>query len=479
VSGEKPIIYLWESGIGDQPTRPPGNFTILNGADLELRDICLAGYYEPEPDRIDGVQGGLINTSAAGNSIVIDGVIFSNISGQHVRVAHSTRKVQVTNSIFANMGALTTSNLGAGKGLDLREAAIDTFIIENTTFVNFQDRAIRHYNFSNPQAGTGNFGYTRINHNSFINGMGYHGLFSLGNMGSQAIITDNLFVDAFALGEDSSDATRTAEWANTGEIYPNGNNRITWIFSAPNDTTQWTISNNYYSLSSAGQNWLNEEHFGHGPFEVGSQLSWHINSRLGADSVSAFKVENDLALNNIPGLMTNMMTWYEDPTGGNRSKNTPSAAFDRTLHDFDRRVIQYYRDTLDASYSTSSSAYTGSDLGLPVGDLNWFPDKYLEWLDATDVDDYNPNPTSFTLNQNYPNPFNPSTRINFFIEKSGLTTLSVYNVLGQKVATLLSGDLSSGKHTIDFDGSNLSSGIYFYKIESGNFSAVKKMMLLK
>ncbi|NWF91271.1 MAG: hypothetical protein HXY50_17625, partial [Ignavibacteriaceae bacterium] len=355
-SGKKPIIYLWESGTGSTPTRPPGNFVVLNGANLELKNICIAGFYEPEPDRVDGVQGGLINTTAVGNTIVIDGVVFSNINGQHVRVGNNSKKVQVTNSIFANMGALTTSNLGAGKGLDLREAAIDTLIVENTTFVNYQDRAIRHYNFSNPQAGTGNLGYCRINHNTFANGMGFHGLLSLGNLGSKAIITDNLFVDAFALGEDSSDATRTAEWANTGEIYPSGNNRIMWIFSAPNDTTQWTVKNNYYTVSSAGQAWLNDNHFGHGPFEVGSPLSWHINSRLGADSVNAFKKEDGLTLNNIPALMTNMMTWYEDPTGGNRTKNTPGSVFDKTTDDYDRRVIQYYRDTLDASYSTSAMA---------------------------------------------------------------------------------------------------------------------------
>jgi len=281
--GAKPIIFLDASGTGGSPTRPPGNFVVLNGGNLELSDLCITGFDELNPDALGGVQGGLINTTAVGTSIIVDGVIFSNINGQHIRTGQNAVKVQVTNTIFANMGALTTSNLGAGKGLDLREAAIDTFIIENCTFVNFQDRAIRHYNFSNPAAGTGVFKYCRINHNTFVNGMAFHGLLSLGNMGDETIITNNLFVDAFALGEDSSDVTRTAEWANTGELYPNGNNRMTWIFSAPNDTTQWTIHHNYYAISSEGQAWLDAVHFTHGPFPVGSQLSWHINSKLGAD----------------------------------------------------------------------------------------------------------------------------------------------------------------------------------------------------
>jgi hypothetical protein len=469
-SGGKPIVYLFESGIDPNPTRPPGNMFVLNGGNLEMKNICVAGIYEPDEDAIDGVQGGLINTTGVGASIILDGVVLSNINGQHVRTGQNSVRVEIKNSIFANMGALTTSNLGAGKGIDLREAACDTFILVNNTFVNYQDRPIRHYNFANPSAGTGAIKYGLINHNTFINGMGYHGLFSLGNVGDEIHITNNLFVDGFALGEDSTDNSRAAEWANTGEFYPNGNNRITWIFTAPNDTTNWIISNNYFTISSEGQAWLDDNHFGHGPFGVASPLSWHINSRLGADSTSAFTKEDGLTLNNTPALMTNMLTWYEDPLGANRTKETTN--FNRLLHDYDRRLIQYYRDTLNGAYPTSSAAYTGSMDGKPVGDLNWFP-QFLS------VEQYNPNPTTFTLNQNYPNPFNPTTKISFFLEKSGLTTLSVYNVLGQKIATLLSKDLQIGKHSVDFNGTELSSGVYFYKIESGDFTSVKKMMLLK
>ena len=246
-SGEKPIVYLYDTNIPPNPTRPPGNMFVLNGAHLIMKNICVAGYYEPIPDEVDGVQGGLINTTAIGSSIVLDGVILSNINGQHVRTGQNSTKVEIRNSIFANMGALTTSNLGAGKGIDLRESACDTLIFVNNTFVNYQDRPIRHYFIGNPDS-TGLIKYGLIDHNTFINGMGFHGLFSLGSVGDEIHITNNLFVDAFALGEDSTDATGTAEWANTGEIYSNGNNRIMWIFSTPNTTTDWTISNNFYSV---------------------------------------------------------------------------------------------------------------------------------------------------------------------------------------------------------------------------------------
>jgi hypothetical protein len=86
---------------------------------------------------------------------------------------------------------------------------------------------------------------------------------------------------------------------------------------------------------------------------------------------------------------------------------------------------------------------------------------------------------NYSLSQNYPNPFNPTTNIKFAIPSNGLVSLKVYNMLGKEVATLVNGNLSAGAYTYDFNASNLASGVYFYKLESANFSEVKKMMLVK
>jgi hypothetical protein len=88
-------------------------------------------------------------------------------------------------------------------------------------------------------------------------------------------------------------------------------------------------------------------------------------------------------------------------------------------------------------------------------------------------------PSSFSLKQNYPNPFNPATTIEFSLSKSTLTTLRVYNVLGQEVAELINNEINAGTHRVNFNASNLPSGVYFYKLESDNNSQVKKMLLLK
>ena len=88
-------------------------------------------------------------------------------------------------------------------------------------------------------------------------------------------------------------------------------------------------------------------------------------------------------------------------------------------------------------------------------------------------------PCEFKLEQNYPNPFNPSTIINFSVPKTSLVTIKVYDVLGNEVATLVNEEKIQGVYSVTFDASHLSSGVYFYKINSGNYSEVKKMVFIK
>jgi hypothetical protein len=88
-------------------------------------------------------------------------------------------------------------------------------------------------------------------------------------------------------------------------------------------------------------------------------------------------------------------------------------------------------------------------------------------------------PSSYTLNQNYPNPFNPSTFIKYQITKNSSVSLKVFDALGREVEILINEKQSPGTYEVHFNGSNLPSGIYFYKLETDNFSDVKKMVLIK
>jgi len=88
-------------------------------------------------------------------------------------------------------------------------------------------------------------------------------------------------------------------------------------------------------------------------------------------------------------------------------------------------------------------------------------------------------PETWLLAQNYPNPFNPATTIEFQLEKSAHTTLSVYNSQGQLMTALVDEDLNAGTHRVTFDAENYSSGVYFYSIQSGDFSHTRKMILMR
>jgi len=91
----------------------------------------------------------------------------------------------------------------------------------------------------------------------------------------------------------------------------------------------------------------------------------------------------------------------------------------------------------------------------------------------------NTTPVKYALEQNYPNPFNPVTKINYSVEKAGFVKLTVFDVTGREVKSLVNGNVNAGSYSIEFDAAKLNSGMYFYKLEAGDFKEVRKMILIK
>ena len=98
---------------------------------------------------------------------------------------------------------------------------------------------------------------------------------------------------------------------------------------------------------------------------------------------------------------------------------------------------------------------------------------------ATAIEPASAMPKAFALMQNYPNPFNPSTTIRYSLPHKSQVLLTVYNTLGQEVASLVNGDIDAGYHEVKFDGSTLASGVYFYRLQTGTFVDTKKLLLLR
>ncbi|MBN8570567.1 MAG: T9SS type A sorting domain-containing protein [Ignavibacteria bacterium] len=133
--------------------------------------------------------------------------------------------------------------------------------------------------------------------------------------------------------------------------------------------------------------------------------------------------------------------------------------------------------------SNVSHAYSFEDRNLATGNYNY----RLKQIDFNGNFEYfNLSnevtvgvPDKFVLSQNYPNPFNPSTSINYELPMTNYVSLKIYDMVGKEVASLVNQNQQAGYYTVKFDGSKLSSGTYFYKIQAGDFSSIKKMMLVK
>ena len=114
-----------------------------------------------------------------------------------------------------------------------------------------------------------------------------------------------------------------------------------------------------------------------------------------------------------------------------------------------------------------------------AGSSPWSTVRKFTTEQVTSVETGSEIPSGFRLGQNYPNPFNPTTNIAFDLPKSEYVSLKVYTLLGTEVAILVSENLPAGKYTIKFDASNLSSGLFFYKLQTSSFVETRKMLLVR
>jgi hypothetical protein len=143
-----------------------------------------------------------------------------------------------------------------------------------------------------------------------------------------------------------------------------------------------------------------------------------------------------------------------------------------------------------SAYSNDNGANWNYINNLPYGPVSFsspnngwcagLNDSVYKWVGfPTEVNENSFTADDFRLDQNYPNPFNPSTTIHFLVQSSEFVTLKVFDVLGNEVATLVNEEKPAGSYEVNFKASNLSSGVYLYKLQAGSFIETKKMLLMK
>jgi glucuronoarabinoxylan endo-1,4-beta-xylanase len=145
-----------------------------------------------------------------------------------------------------------------------------------------------------------------------------------------------------------------------------------------------------------------------------------------------------------------------------------TTGFSRYITDADHNAEQI--DSLDIDGNTFTTTLPGESITTFVS---------YDFIAVSNEEEVITAPDTYRLDQNYPNPFNPSTNISYTIPEASDVTLKVFDLLGREVATLVNSRMAAGDHSVSFDASNLSSGVYIYQLRTNNYISTKKMMLIK
>ena len=219
------------------------------------------------------------------------------------------------------------------------------------------------------------------------------------------------------------------------------------------------------------------------PAQVFFPLPFTFNSQWGSD----FVITNTTYFNGVPFITTtaNHTETVLVDAWGNMTMPGGAVLQALRLRRDDRYTSPsppFYTRTISYSFITKSGSVVeiiANDTTAPNSGIIQTDGATWSISGTVGVESEDQNPTQYSLGQNYPNPFNPSTTISFSILNSEFITLKVFDVLGNEAATLINEEKSAGTYQIEFDANKLSSGIYFYKLQIGNFIETKKMILMK
>jgi FlgD Ig-like domain len=351
-----------------------------------------------------------------------------------------------------------------GRFMDIREKGLDTLIIQNNTLLNCADRWIRH--MGEP---LGTLGYVLVDHNTFMNGTGYRPNFQFRKV-RELYFTNNIIINPAMLGTTTS-GVRLDEIEYTDPL------KVCVFTITREDTNEVLVMQN-------NNVWIDPR----------------ITAILGdLDLANGDSVENAPLFNKAFEDRIDDKAYFQEELPFVHSVTIDSILPEIEIYaggtlGYNHSAFQFRTDEyaigLDMSYGTSATSYTAAAGGFPLGDLNWYPAKKQEWVNAgmpivNSIENVNNQlPDRLSLKQNYPNPFNPNTFIEFSLPETGNVKLTIYNILGQKITTLVNKNVSAGNYRSEWNGRNsagytVPSGVYIYRLQTADKTEVRKMMLLK
>jgi len=234
-------------------------------------------------------------------------------------------------------------------------------------------------------------------------------------------------------------------------IYPNGTNvNVTAVSPRTIGSTQYVFTN-----------WSN-----------GGDTTQTINLSSNLNLSASYKVQYKLLTTSTQGTTFGGNVFYDSGT------SATFAISSRIINN--GGTVYYFRGwTGSGSGSYTSPDSSGNDSAVTINVVAPLVES-ARWTTTVGITSLGSEvPAEYSLKQNYPNPFNPSTVINFSIPKSGFVSIKVYDITGREVAVMLNEFKAAGNYSVDQNFTNFNSGVYFYKIQAGEFTDIKKMTLLK
>lgn len=468
-TGARPIIssLIKEDGSTDR------EMMFVRG-DLTCHGIHFHGGISGR-EQHDDIRRGIVWVETKNMRAVLDNCVFEDFDSRTLQLEAPDMKFFATNCIWLDDHKYVGPS--EGRSIDLRQFGPDTLFIQNCTFVNSGDRWIRHV----PSSGRLDpIKYAVIDHCTFLHGGGYRPVFDFGHI-ENLQFTNNVVYNPGIMG---SDFMRR----------PSRNNGA-FLLADPAD---------YYSTNAALRpHRLGEVFYDrsdgivvlacHGVDSMATQITMHHNNMFMEQALIDKINENDTLhvakwwcsqfRNSITGDTTE--AFMQESLDFAFAPELPLQIIDDYVGYWDQNqyfIMDFFDpDSLDLNYGTIAASYTGAENGFPMGDLNWYPERKAEWETfMTGVEIHSVGtPSQFSLSQNYPNPFNPVTTIPFSIGKFSQVRLAIYNLLGQEVALLVNEKKAAGTYHVSFDASDLSGGLYLYRLNTGNGVLMKKLMLIK
>lgn len=466
-------------------------FELKEGGALTLKNVLFSG-----SNNNDEVTGNFV-ANTGGSKMIVDNCVFTDWQDFALRNQNKGDSISVTNCIFINGVRLRNSPWG---GFPIRmDVACDDVVWENNTVVN-SGRLL---------ANSGPFQNANVHemHNTYVN----QTVAGHEQRANEFITANNIFYNFHFLGH------KTEFHSSPNNTYDS--HFTTWNYFADSkealDSISLYLGQNLFYRDQPVLDWFDTV----GGDSLAPSLLWEhpdVDSFIIADdnyTIGTNYAELDPGFTMHPGNTDSIVkyingSWIEPTNDWVDWRITSPVTFGE-----DGFPVLSWPPTFDLSYSSAYLQTAGTD-GLPLGDLNWFPEKKAEFLADRDaivasirdsmvnaVAVYDPltmdNTPLITTEPvtsieqlvpgqvyltNYPNPFKEITTIQFVLEQQSKVVLGVYNLLGEQVFELTQNRLPSGSHSFDFDASNLSSGIYLYKINATgingqNYEATKKMIL--